>query len=76
MTTIDLPVFKFKEGDIVTKVGGSYQADGIIVGIAVTTMGQVRYVFEFDQYPGMLHIFNEGQLEHRRPNEGISPIHS
>jgi hypothetical protein len=56
-------VMKFQVGDRVQKVGGSYQADGYIVGIAVTTMGQVRYVFEFEQYPGMLHIFNEGQLE-------------
>jgi hypothetical protein len=64
MTTIDLPEFKFEVGDRVRKTGGSYQADGFIVGIAVTTMGQVRYVFEFETYPGMLHIFNEGQLEH------------
>jgi hypothetical protein len=65
MTTIDLPEFKFREGDLVKKIGGTYQADGIIVGIAVTTKGDVRYVFEFEQFPGMLHIFNEGQLEHR-----------
>jgi hypothetical protein len=63
MTTIDIPDFKFNVGDRVQKVGGSYQADGFIVGIAVTTMGQVRYVFEFEQYPGMLHIFNDSQLE-------------
>lgn len=56
-------VMKFEVGDTVRKVGGTYQADGIIVGIAVTTMGQVRYVFEFETYPGMLHIFNESQLE-------------
>ena len=65
MTTIDLPEFKFREGDLVKKVGGTYQAEGIIVGIAVTTNGDVRYVFEFEQYPGMLHIFNESQLQHR-----------
>lgn len=63
MTTIDLPEFKFKVGDYVRKSGGSYQADGFIVGIAVTTMGQVRYVFEFETFPGMLHIFNDSQLE-------------
>ena len=62
MTTIDLPDLKFKEGDRVRKTGGSYEADGIIVGIAITTQGQLRYVFEFEQFPGMLHIFNEGQL--------------
>lgn len=64
MTTIDLPEFKFSEGDRVRKIGGSYQANGIIVGIAVTTTGDVRYVFEFEQFPGMLHIFNESQLQH------------
>jgi hypothetical protein len=68
MTTIDLPDFKFKEGDRVCKVGGTYQAEGIIVGIAITTTGDVRYVFEFEQFPGMLHIFNEGQLEHVKEN--------
>jgi hypothetical protein len=54
---------KFKVGDVVKKIGGTYQADGIIVGIAVTTRSDVRYVFEFLDYPGMLHIFNGSQLE-------------
>ncbi len=58
---------KFSVGDRVRKVGGTYQANGIIVGIAVTTSGVVRYVFEFSDYPGMLHIFNDGQLEHEAP---------
>jgi len=65
MIEIEVPPLKFNNGDRVRKVGGSYQADGIIVGIAVTTTGDVRYVFEFEQYPGMLHIFNESQLEHQ-----------
>lgn len=64
MTTIDLPNFKFELGDRVRKVGGSYQAEGFIVGIAITTTGEVRFVFEFEAFPGMLHIFNEGQLEY------------
>lgn len=55
--------FKFQIGDKVQKVGGTYQANGTIVGHAVTTRGDMRYVFEFSDYPGMLHIFNEGQLE-------------
>lgn len=63
MTNIDLPKFKFKVGDRVRKIGGTYQAEGIIVGVAVTTRNDVRYVFEFEQFPGMLHIFNESQLE-------------
>lgn len=53
----------FIVGDKVVKVGGTYQAKGIIVGTAVTTKGDVRYVFEFTDFPGMLHIFNESQLE-------------
>lgn len=61
--TIDLPDFKFQTGDVVRKIGGTYQATGTIVGHAVTTRGDMRYVFEFSDYPGMLHIFNEGQLE-------------
>ena len=65
---IDMPKFKFELGDKVRKVGGTYQAEGIIVGVAITTTGDVRYVFEFEQYPGMLHIFNEGQLEHAKEN--------
>ena len=69
MTTIDLPELKFREGDYVRKTGGTYEADGIIVGIAVTTRGDVRYVFEFEQFPGMLHIFNEAQLESRNGHE-------
>lgn len=60
----DTPIYsKFQRGQRVRKVGGSYQAEGIIVGVALTTQNQVRYVFEFSQYPGMLHIFNESQLE-------------
>ena len=62
MTTIDIPDFKFSVGDKVRKVGGTYEANGIIVGHAVTTRGDIRYVFEFSDYPGMLHIFNESQL--------------
>ncbi len=68
MTTIDLPDFKFQVGDFVRKTGGTYEAEGYIVGIAVTTTGQVRYVFEFETFPGMLHIFNEGQLEYVEKN--------
>jgi hypothetical protein len=75
MTTIDLPEFKFNEGDYVRKTGGTYEADGIIVGIAVTTRGDVRYLFEFEQFPGMLHIFNEGQLQHRQVLDGTFPTH-
>lgn len=45
------------------KVGGSYQADGTIVAEFRTAAGELRYVFEFDQPAGMLHIFGPQQLE-------------
>lgn len=56
---------QFKQGDLVRKVGGTYETDGIIVGVAITTRGDVRYVFEFVEPSGMLHIFNAGQLAAR-----------
>jgi hypothetical protein len=64
---VDVPTYmnptpKYKVGDKVRKVGGTYEADGIIVGVAITTRGDVRYVFEFINPSGMLHIFNESQL--------------
>ena len=54
---------KFKVGDFVRKVGGSYEANGNIVAAFVTTAGKERYVFEFHEPEGMLHIFTPDQLE-------------
>jgi hypothetical protein len=54
---------KFKAGELVMKVGGSYQATGIIVAAFKTLAGAERYVFEFDRPNGMLHIFGPQQLE-------------
>ncbi len=45
------------------KIGGSYQAEGVIVSEFKTTAGESRVVFEFDTPKGMLHIFNETQIE-------------
>jgi len=56
-------LFKFKTGQRVRKIGGTYQANGIIVSAFKTTVGDIRYVFEFDTPKGMLHIFNESQIE-------------
>lgn len=50
-------------GDRARKVGGSYQATGWIVAAFKTRAGDLRYVFEFDQPAGMLHIFGPAQLE-------------
>ena len=45
------------------KVGGSFQADGVVVGNFKTLSGEQRYVFEFDVPAGMLHIYGPTQLE-------------
>ncbi len=52
---------KFKIGDEVYKPKG-YQFPGIVVAIFQTTSGETRIVAEMKDN-GMLHIFNEGQLE-------------
>lgn len=53
--------YKFKIGDRVYKPKG-YKFPGIIVSIFQTTSGETRIVAEM-QDNGMLHIFNESQLE-------------
>jgi len=53
----------FSVGDRARKVGGSYQANGTVVAAFKTLLGKQRYVFEFDGFAGMLHIFNHEQLE-------------
>ena len=50
-------------GDFARKVGGSYQATGIIKAKFKADDGSVRYVFRFDNPAGLLHIFNGKQLE-------------
>lgn len=49
-------------GDRAQKTGGSYQATGEIRAVFTTRAGQRRAVFEFDNPPGLLHIFNLEQL--------------
>ena len=56
-------MMKFKVGDPVRKIKGNYQANGEIRAAFVNKAGEPRYVFEFADLPGMLHIFNENQLE-------------
>ena len=53
----------FSVGDRARKVGGSYQANGTVVAAFKTLLGKQRYVFELDEFAGMLHIFNHEQLE-------------
>jgi len=53
---------KFKVGDKVHKPKG-YKFPCIIVGVFETIGGETRVIGEMDEY-GLLHIFNENQLEH------------
>ena len=53
----------FEVGSRFRKVGGSYQANGTIVAAFKTRSGHQRYVFEFDNPAGMLHIFNHEQIK-------------
>lgn len=59
----DVNDFKFKVDEPVRKVGGSYQGTGVIKAAFRADDGTARYVFRFDNPPGLLHIFNENQLE-------------
>lgn len=54
---------KFKVGDKAIKPKG-YQFPCTIVSVFTTKKGNIRVVGEMDDY-GLLHIFNEDQLEHR-----------
>lgn len=54
---------KFKKGDQAYKPKG-YDFPCTIVSVFKTTRGDIRVVGEMDGY-GLLHIFNEDQLEHR-----------
>jgi hypothetical protein len=58
---------KFKVGDKAFKPKG-YKFPCTIVSIFKTTSGEVRIVGEMDDN-GMLHIFNENQLEHYKLEE-------
>lgn len=53
---------KFKVGDKAWKPKG-YKFPCTIVSVFTTVKGDVRVVAEMDEY-GLLHIFNENQLEH------------
>lgn len=55
---------KYRIGQTVNKKTG-YKYPGIVVSVFDTTIGATRYVVEAtgQEYSGMLHIFNEDQLE-------------
>lgn len=54
---------EFQIGDKVYKHSGSYRAYGYIRAVFTTRAGLQRVVFEFEGFPGMLHIFTPEQLE-------------
>ena len=58
---------KFKVGDKAHKPKG-YKFPCTIVGVFETINGDIRVVGEMDEY-GLLHIFNENQLEHYDKDE-------
>lgn len=60
-TAVEDKLGKFSVGDRVNKPKG-YKFPGTVVSVFETTKGEIRYVVElFDL--GLLHIFNEQQLE-------------
>ncbi len=62
MEQIKMNEYLFEINDVVMKVGGSYQATGVIKARFFADDGSPRYVFRFDSPAGLLHIFNEKQL--------------
>ncbi len=58
MTTED-----FKVGDPVSKKGGDYRFDGLVVSRFTKTSGLIRYVVEDDR--GVLHIYSAANLVRR-----------
>ncbi len=52
----------FRPGDAVVKSSG-YEFPGVVRAAFTTSGGVVRYVVEHSTNVGLLHIFNEGQLE-------------
>lgn len=60
---------KFQVGDKVVKTSG-YQFPSTIVAVFYTTRGDVRVVAELDGL-GLLHIFNEQQLELATASEEV-----
>jgi hypothetical protein len=52
-------------GNSVSKTGGDYRFDGIVVAVFTKLSGVMRYVVEDDR--GILHIFSERNLQLRNP---------
>lgn len=55
--------WQFKVGDAVSKAGGDYRFDGVVVAAFPKLSGAVRYVVEDDR--GVLHIYSAANLKRR-----------
>jgi hypothetical protein len=53
----------FERGDIVSKVGGDYSFDGVVIGVFSKLSGKVRYAVEDDR--GVVHIYSRHNLKLR-----------
>lgn len=56
-------VLPFKVGDLVSKVGGDYSFEGVVVAAFVKLSGVDRYVVEDDR--GILHVYSAKNLKLR-----------
>ena len=54
---------RFLVGQPVSKVGGDYRFDGVVVAVFTKLSGVLRYVVEDDR--AILHIFSEANLKAR-----------
>jgi hypothetical protein len=52
---------KYKVGDNVSKVGGDYTFDGVVVSVFQKSSGVIRLVVEDDR--GILHVYSEKNLK-------------
>lgn len=55
---------EYQVGDNVSKVGGDYRFDGVVVAVFNKLSGVRRYVVEDDR--GVLHIYSAKNLELRK----------
>jgi len=54
---------EFSLGDPVSKVGGDYRFDGVVIGVFTKLSGAVRYAVEDDR--GVIHIYSAKNLARR-----------
>lgn len=57
--------FAFNAGDLVSKTGGDYTFDGVVLSCFRKRSGSPRYIVENEH--GIIHIFNGSQLLHATP---------